>query len=262
MSTLKRLIEHPAAERAILALVVLNAIALGLETSPSVMERFGPALLLLDQAILAVFVAELALRLAVHRLAFFRDPWAVFDLTIVAIALVPATGPFQVVRALRVLRAFRLITRIPSLRRVVGALVGALPGMSSIVLLLALVLYVFAVMATQLFGADMPDRFGTLGLSLLTLFQLVTLDGWSGEVVRPLMETHPYSWIFFILFILVSSFTVFNLFIGVVVNAMQAEHEAERVEKTGRPPASLEEVLAEVRTLRAEVATLKAASRD
>ncbi|GLK81699.1 ion transporter [Methylopila turkensis] len=258
MSALTRLVEHPVTERVVLALVIVNAITLGLETSPSVMARFGPALVALDQAILAVFVVELALRLVARRAAFFRDPWSVFDLVVVGIALLPASGPFQVVRALRVLRVFRLITRIPSLRRVVGALVGALPGMSSIVLLLLLVLYVFAVMATQLFGADMPDRFGTLGLSLLTLFQLVTLDGWSGEVVRPLLETHPYSWIFFILFILVSSFTVFNLFIGVVVNAMQAEHEAERIEKTGRPPASLEEVLAEVKKLRAEVAALKA----
>ncbi|MFD1704729.1 ion transporter [Methylopila henanensis] len=261
MSALTRLVEHPATERVVLALVIVNAITLGLETSPSVMARFGPALVALDQAILAVFVVELALRLAARRAAFFRDPWSVFDLVVVGIALLPASGPFQVVRALRVLRVFRLITRIPSLRRVVGALVGALPGMSSIVLLLLLVLYVFAVMATQLFGADMPDRFGTLGLSLLTLFQLVTLDGWSGEVVRPLLETHPYSWIFFILFILVSSFTVFNLFIGVVVNAMQAEHEAERIEKTGRPPASLEEVLAEVRKLRAEVAALRTQGR-
>lgn len=261
MTSLKRLVEHPVTERLVLALVVINAVTLGLETSPAVMAAAGPFLIALDRAILAVFVVELALRLAAYRLAFFRDPWSVFDFVIVGVALLPASGPLQVLRALRILRAFRLITKVPSLRRVVGALVGALPGMGSIVLLMVLVLYVFGVMATQLFGADMPERFGTLGLSLLTLFQLITLDGWSGEVVRPLMETHPYSWIFFILFILVSSFTVFNLFIGVVVNAMQAEHELERIEKTGRPPASLEDVLAEVKKLRAEIAVLKESPR-
>ncbi|RXF67951.1 ion transporter [Hansschlegelia zhihuaiae] len=260
MSVLARLVAHPVTERAVLALVVVNAVTLGLETSPSVMARWGGPLHLLDQFILAVFVVEIAARLAVRRLAFFRDPWSVFDFTIVAISLLPATGPLQVLRALRVLRVFRLITLAPSLKRVVGALVGALPGMGSIVLLLLLVLYVFAVMATHLYGVDMPDKFGTLGISLYTLFQLVTLDGWSGEIVKPAMETHPYAWVFFITFILVSSFTVFNLFIGVVVNAMQAEHDLEMSEKTGRPPVSLDDLMQELKRLRAEVQELRGAT--
>jgi voltage-gated sodium channel len=133
--------------------------------------------------------------------------------------------------------------------------------MGSIVLLLALVLYVFAVMATHLYGADMPDKFGNLGISIYTLFQLVTLDGWSGEIVKPAMETHPYAWVFFIIFILVTSFTVFNLFIGVVVNAMQAEHELELTEKTGRPPVSMDDLMQELKRLRAEVARLDGADR-
>ncbi|MDR4305362.1 ion transporter [Chelatococcus sambhunathii] len=262
MDALKRLVEHPVTERAILALVVINAVTLGLETSPSVMAAYGGPLRVLDQAILAVFVAEIAARLAVRRLAFFRDPWSVFDFLIVAIALLPATGPLQVLRALRVLRVFRLITLAPSLKRVVGALIGALPGMGSIVLLLSLVIYVFAVMATHLYGPSMPDKFGSLGISIYTLFQLVTLDGWSGEIVRPAMEMHPYAWIFFITFILVTSFTVFNLFIGVVVNAMQAEHEAEQIEKTGRPPVSLDDLMQELKRLRGEVAALKGAAAE
>ena len=258
MSLLARIVEHPLTERFILVLVVVNAITLGLETSPSIMAAYGGPLHLLDQAILAVFVAEIAMRLAVRRLAFFRDPWSVFDFSIVAISLLPATGPLQVLRALRVLRVFRLITLAPSLKRVVGALVGALPGMGSIVVLLMLVLYVFAVMATHLYGAAMPEKFGSLGISLFTLFQLVTLDGWSGEIVKPAMETHPYAWIFFITFILVSSFTVFNLFIGVVVNAMQAEHDLEMSERTGRPPVSMDDLMQELKRLRGEVAELKA----
>lgn len=258
MSALARIVESPLTERFVLALVVVNAVTLGLETSPSIMAAYGGPLHVLDQAILAVFVVEIALRLAARRLAFFRDPWSVFDFAIVGISLLPATGPLQVLRALRVLRVFRIITLAPSLRRVVGALVGALPGMGSIVLLLLLVLYVFAVMATHLYGAALPDKFGDLGLSLFTLFQLVTLDGWTGDIVKPAMETHPYAWVFFIVFILVSSFTVFNLFIGVVVNAMQAEHELELVEKTGRPPVSMDDLMQELKALRAEVAALKA----
>lgn len=261
MSVLARIVEHKLTERFILVLVVVNAITLGLETSPAIMAQYGRPLHLLDQAILAVFVAEIAARLAAHRLAFFKDPWSVFDFSIVAISLLPATGPLQVLRALRVLRVFRLITLAPSLKRVVGALVGALPGMGSIVVLLMLVLYVFAVMATHLYGPDMPEEFGSLGISLFTLFQLVTLDGWSGEIVKPAMETHPYAWIFFIAFILVTSFTVFNLFIGVVVNAMQAEHDLEMSEKTGRPPVSLDDLMQELKRLRGEVAELKAERR-
>ncbi|WP_020180367.1 ion transporter [Methylopila sp. M107] len=257
MDALRRFVESPITERVILALVVLNAITLGLETSPGVMAAYGGPLHALDQAILAVFVAEIGLRLAVRRLAFFRDPWSVFDFLIVAISLLPATGPLQVLRALRVLRVFRLITLAPSLKRVVGALIGALPGMGSIVLLLSLVIYVFAVMATHLYGASMPEKFGTLGISIFTLFQLVTLDGWSGEIVRPAMEQHPHAWIFFIIFILVTSFTVFNLFIGVVVNAMQAEHDLELSERTGRPPVSMDDLMQELKRLRGEVAALK-----
>lgn len=257
MDALKRLVENPVTERVVLILVVINAITLGLETSPSAMARWGAALHAIDKALLTVFVAEITARLVVRRLAFFRDPWSVFDFLIVSISLLPTTGPLQVLRALRVLRVFRLITLAPSLKRVVGALVGALPGMGSIVLLLGLVLYVFAVMATHLYGADMPEKFGDLGISIFTLFQLVTLDGWSGEVVRPAMEHNPYAWVFFITFILVSSFTVFNLFIGVVVNAMQAEHDLEMIEKTGRPPVSMDDLMQELQRLRAEVADLR-----
>lgn len=258
MDALKRLIENPVTERVVLVLVVINAITLGLETSPSAMAQWGAALHALDKILLTVFAAEIIARLIVRRLSFFRDPWSVFDFLIVSISLLPTTGPLQVLRALRVLRVFRLITLAPSLKRVVGALVGALPGMGSIVLLLGLVLYVFAVMATHLYGADMPEKFGTLGISIFTLFQLVTLDGWSGEVVRPAMEHNPYAWVFFITFILVSSFTVFNLFIGVVVNAMQAEHDLEMIEKTGRPPVSLDDLMQELQRLRAEVAEMRA----
>lgn len=261
MPALATLVTHPVTERVILALVVVNAITLGLETSPSVMAAYGGPLHALDQAILAVFVAEIGLRLIVHRLAFFRDPWSVFDFVIVGVSLLPATGPLQVLRSLRVLRVFRLITLAPSLKRVVGALIGALPGMGSIVLLLMLVLYVFGVMAVHLYGATLPDKFGTLGISLYTLFQLVTLDGWSGEVVKPAMEHHPYAWVFFITFILVSSFTVFNLFIGVVVNAMQAEHDLEMSERTGRPPVSMDDLMQELKRLRAEVTALKGGAR-
>jgi voltage-gated sodium channel len=215
MTMLEQLLKHPRTDRVILTLIIINAITLGLETSASATAAFGPVLFAIDRIVLAVFVLEIAARLVVDRLAFFRDPWSVFDLAVVGIALVPATGSLSVLRALRVMRVLRLITAIPSLRRVVGGLVGALPGMGSITLLLALILYVFAVMATKLFGQTNPEQFGSLGATAYTLFQVMTFDDWSGGVVKPLSEHHPYAIGFFLVFILLSTFMALNLFIGV-----------------------------------------------
>ncbi len=162
--------------------------------------------------------------------------------------------PSASLRALRVLRVLRLITALPSLKRVVAGLLAALPGMGSIVLLIALIYYVFAVMATKLFGDAKPELFGTLGDSLFTLFTVMTLEGWVDGVTKPVMETHPWAWIFFIVFIVFTTFMVLNLFIGVVVNAMQAEAEkgmaAERAAEREIIHEEAEPILAEVRRLR------------
>src|SRR5262245_46068780 len=185
-----------------------------------------------------------------------------FDFIVVGIALVPATETFSVLRALRVLRVLRLITVVPSLRRVVAGLLAALPGMGSIVFLIGLIYYVFAVMATKLFGGDSPTLFGTLGSSLFTLFTVMTLEGWVDGVVKPVMEHHPYAWAFFIILIVVPTFMVLNLFIGVVVNAMQTEHaKAEIAEREAEREMIHEEAAplrTELQSLRGEVAQLRA----
>jgi voltage-gated sodium channel len=253
---LKSILEHPATERVIAALIVVNALTLGLETSPAAVERFGPLLFLLDRVVLAIFVVELAARLLVYRAKFFRDPWSVFDLFVVGIALVPAAGWMSVLRALRVLRVLRLITALPSLKRVVGALVAALPGMGSITLLLTLVFYVFSVMATNLFRQANPDQFGSLAASAYTLFQVMTFDDWSGGVVKPLMAEHPGAVLFFLAFILFSTFVALNLFIGVIVTALDAETSTE-TPKITHPAHDSETILAELRALRSEVAALR-----
>src|SRR5205823_2686482 len=140
----------------VMTLILVNAVILGLETSKPIMERYGALLATLDHIILAAFVVELTARIVVHRLAFFRDPWSVFDFLVVGIALVPSTETFSVLRALRVLRVLRLITVVPTLRRVVAGLIASLPGMGAIVLLIGLIYYVFGVMANRLFGDDVP----------------------------------------------------------------------------------------------------------
>lgn len=256
MTALKALIESRRFEYAITALILVNAVTLGLETSPSAMAAAGGLLVAVDNLILAVFVIELAARAAVYRTAFFRDPWRVFDLIVVGIALVPTTGSLSVLRALRILRVLRLISIVPSLRRVVTGFITALPGMGSIVLLLGLVFYVFAVMATKLYGVSFPDRFGDIGTSLYTLFQIMTLEGWSDGVVRPVMEVYPLAWLFFIPFIVATSFTVLNLVIGVIVSAMEEEHETEASAERHALHTDQETILAELRALREEVRLL------
>lgn len=220
-------IEQPGLQHLLIALILINAAVLGLETSPSIMALWGPWLVAADRAILAIFVVEIILRLLAHRLAYFRDPWNVFDFLVVAIALVPASGPLAVLRALRVLRVLRLITLVPSMKRVVSGLLSALPGLGSVAAIIGLIFYVAAVIATKLFAADFPEWFGSLGASAFTLFQVMTLESWAMGIVRPVMEVYPTAWIFFLVFILASTFTLLNLFIAVIVNAIQSEGSAE-----------------------------------
>ena len=259
---LQGFIENTLVQRLIITLILINAIILGLETSTDIMNQIGPLLVAIDTVILAVFVLEIAIRLYVYGTDFWKDPWSLFDFSVVAIALIPATGPLAVLRALRVLRVLRLLTMVPSMRRVVGALLAAIPGLGSIALVLLIVYYVFAVIATNLFATDFPQWFGTLGRSLYTLFQIMTLESWSMGISRPVMEEFPYAWAFFIPFILVATFTMLNLFIAIIVNAMQSYTETEHqetmqgIEQTKVLSADVSE---EIRLLRQEVQALREA---
>jgi voltage-gated sodium channel len=266
-----RLVVSAPFQRAVIGLILLNAVTLGLETSERLMASdLGAWLVAADSVLLWLFTLEIALRIFAFRGRFFRDPWGLFDLLVVGIAWVPAAGPFAVLRALRVLRVLRLISVMPRLRLVVEAMLHALPGMGSIVLLMALLFYVFAVMATKLFGAILPERFGTLGSSLFTLFQLMTLESWAEANVRPILEHQPLAWMFFVPFILVATFVVLNLFIGVIVDSIQTLRE-QRESADARVALAATDaavsaahadallLLREIRALREEVAALRAA---
>jgi voltage-gated sodium channel len=252
----RRFIESARFERAITVLIVANAITLGIDTSPAAAARAGEWLPAFDRLVVAVFVAELLVRFFVYRGRFFHDPWRVFDLVVVGIAIVPAGSAFSVLRSLRVLRVLRLVSLVPSMRRVIGALLQALPGMASIVGLLGLVLYVAAVMATKLYGALAPEYFGNLGTSLFTLFQVMTVEGWP-DVARTVMRQSPLSWIFFVAYLLIATFMVLNLFIAVVVNAMQTQ-VTEDLKDEGEAHTRM--ILDEVRALRREIEALRGPS--
>jgi voltage-gated sodium channel len=256
----RQLVESPRFQRVVIVVIVLNAITLGLETSPGLVAQLGGFLHVADRLALAVFVVELALRWYAAGWRFFRDPWSVFDFLVVGVALVPAAGPLAVLRTLRVLRVLRLASAVPSMRRVVTGLLRAVPGMASVASLLALVIFVAAVMSTKLFGGIAPTYFGDLGTSLFTLFQVMTGEAWP-DIARQVMAQAPMAWIFFVVYILVSSFAVLNLFIAVVVRGMEDEITDDLIETEERHAAaqasSDAELLAEVRALRAEVTALR-----
>ena len=225
-------LEGTLATRFILGVIVFNAVILGLETSHTVMGTMGGLLKTLDTICLSIFVLEIILKLIAYRHRFFWNGWNLFDFVIVGIALLPSGGALSVLRALRILRVLRVISISPSLRTVVEGLVSALPGMGSVVVLMSIIFYVGAVIATKLFAGSHPEFFSSLGASAYSLFQIMTLESWSMGIVRPVMEIHPYAWAFFIPFILVTTFSVVNLLVGLIVNSMQEASEREAVDET------------------------------
>ncbi len=219
------------AQNFIILLITLNALTLGLATSSYMRENFGTALQVFENIALGIYTVELILKVMALHGRFFKSGWNLFDLLIVAIAYVPAVGPLSVLRSLRVLRVMRLISAVPRLRTIIKSLVMSLPSIGWITFLLFMMFYIFAVMATHLFGTAFPEWFSTLGESYYTLFQVLTLESWSMGIVRPIMEKFPYAWLFFIPFILLTSFVVLNVFIAVIVGAMSEVRSEEKLQE-------------------------------
>ncbi len=230
--SLARWLDQPWVSNVIIGVIIFNAILLGMETSPAIMAQAGGLILTLDKVCLGIFVVEIILKLVAHGHRFFRSGWNIFDFVIVGVALVPNAQGLSVLRAMRILRVLRVISVAPRLRRVVEGFVIALPGMGSVFLLMAIIFYIGAVMATKLFSASFPDWFGSLGQSAYTLFQIMTLESWSMGIVRPVMDVYPFAWAFFVPFIMVTTFAVVNLLVGLIVNSMQDAHGAEEGQKT------------------------------
>jgi len=229
---LAKLVDHPRTATIITTVIIFNAIILGLETSQSAMANYSGLIKTLDTLCLTIFVVELLAKLVAHGPRFFRSGWNIFDFVIIAISLIPAGQGFSAMRALRILRVLRVISVAPSLRRVVEGLITAMPGMGSVFMLMGLIFYIGAVIATKLFADAFPQWFGSLGASAYTLFQIMTLESWSMGIVRPVMEVYLYAWAFFLPFILVTTFAVVNLLVGLVVNSMQDAHHTEDVANT------------------------------
>lgn len=269
-SPLKAFVDSNRFRNFVLLVIVLNSITMGLETSKSIKADYGGILHLFDNTCLAIYVVEIVLKLIVYRFRFFLDGWNVFDFIIVGIAVAPAMGPLSVLRTLRTLRALRgmrVISAVPEMRRVVVGLLSAIPGMLSIMSLLGLIYYIAAILATTLFGEKFPEWFGTLGCSLYTLFQVMTLESWSMGIVRPVMVEFPHAWVFFVPFILVCTFSVMNLFVAVIVTAVQSadasagkDDESDGAVSDAPPPApepTLRDLNAQIQQLQGQIAELK-----
>lgn len=218
---LGRWIESASAQTIITVVILINAVILGFETSPEIMATHGTLLRILDKLCLGVFVLEIACKIITFRGLFWRSGWNWFDFLVVAIALLPGTGVWAVLRSLRVLRILRLFTVVPQLRKVVAAFLHAIPGLSGVMAVMSIFFFTAGVLSTRLFGEAFPAWFGSLARSLYSLFQIMTLESWSMGIVRPVMETFPYAWAFFIPFIIIATFTILNLFIGIIVSTMQ-----------------------------------------
>lgn len=233
---LQKFVSHRLFKLSIAVMIVINAVILGALTFTEAGTRYHTLLTLIDTIIVRFFVLEIALKILAWRGQFFKVGWNIFDLLVIAISLVPASETFAVLRALRVLRILRLLHIVPMLRRITEALFRALPGMGAIIAVMVLMIYVSAVIATNLFGqtenADVAALFGDLPSSALSLFQVMTMDGWRFEVMQKVVnDGHPYAWIFFLVYLFLASFAVLNLFIAVFVDALQAEHDDEQDEK-------------------------------
>ena len=245
-----RLTGAEAFHRAVIGLILFAGLLVGAETHRPWMERHGNVFHALDRVVLGLFIAELALRIAAQGRRpwrFFLDPWNCFDAVIVGVCLMPFQTEFAaVLRLVRVLRVLRLVTAVPRLQLLVGALIKSVPSMSYVALLLALLFYVYAVAGVALFGAGDPAHFGTLPRAGLTLFQVVTMEGWT-ELMHVQFEVYPgraVPVLYFLTFILIGTMIILNLFIGVIVNGMDearqemADEERERhLAQTGRTTA-------------------------
>jgi voltage-gated sodium channel len=257
---LRAWLDEPRIRNAILSVIIFNAITLGLSTSHTVMGAMGPVINMLDRIALAIFIVELTLKFYANGLAFFRSGWNIFDFVVVSLGLLPQTGALRALRALRVIRSLRILSVVPQMRAVVQALFEALPGMGAVMVMLGIVYYVFGVMATLMFGEKFDEWFGTLGRSCYSLFQIMTLESWSMGIVRPVMREYPYAWSFFVPFIIITSFSVLNLFIGILVNTMQSaveEQTSEDIEELRKITVDQTEVLtAEIRALKRDIEEL------
>jgi len=249
----------------ILGLIILSGVIVGIETYPETYSKNAALFYLIDQVIIFIFVLEISLKLISNGKKpwnFFLDPWNVFDFIIVAVCFIPDinTNFVTVLRLARILRVFRIISVLPKLQILVNALLKSIPSMGYVVVLLGIVFSIFAVAGSFLFAKTDPIHFGSLHISMITLFKVLTLEGWTDIMNIQLygssepsaeytMKVVSYASVaYFVSFILIGAMIIMNLFIGVVMNSMQeSQNEMEKaLMKRQQPEQSTQKLLQEL----------------
>jgi len=258
---LAKFLDGNKAQYFISGLIFINAITLGLETSASIRSTLGIYLQMFDNFVIFVFATEISLKLYANGFKFFKSGWNLFDFTIVFISLIPTTGSLSVLRALRVLRILRLLKMAPRLKFIVNSLFKSVPDLIWIFILILMFYYLFSVMGTKLFGESFPELFGTLTISMFTLFQLMTLEDWVNGIAKPIMEVYPYAYIYFISFIIITSVVVLNLIIAVIVSGLEAVQTEDRKILIDELEKDIEsdklEILTELRSLKNKLSEIE-----
>ncbi len=245
LTPLQRFVEARAFQAVVLALIIVNAVILGAETFDGADTTAGSFLHVADRIIVYAFLVEIGTRIIAYRGAYFKNGWNIFDFLIVAVSIIAATSGLAALRAFRVLRVLRVITVIPRMRTVVSALLDSIPGIASVGVVLALIVYVFAVIGANLYGDDHPELFGDVFQAMYTLFQVMTLEGWP-DIAGTVAQTHERSWVFFLTFVMIATFTMLNLFVAIVVRVV--EEDSEPV---------VDEVIDGQKTIRLEIGALR-----
>ena len=259
LESTRRLVEAPAFEYTIIAIIIFNGALLGVGTSSALSERYGELIRFGNQAALAIFIAEALLKMVAaspRAIGYFKDGWNIFDFLVIVFALIPATGQFAMIaRLARLLRVLRLISTIRDLRLIVAALVRSIPSVGHVMMLMSIIVYIYAIMGYHLFHENDPDNWRNLGMSLLTLFNVITLEGWT-DVMYKALETHPLAWLYFVSFVIVGTFVVINLFIAIIINNLD-EAKLERLRDI-ETPVSREELIREIRATQDALERLEA----
>ncbi len=254
----RRVVEAPGFEYFIIAVILGNAVVLGLGTSPTLERRYGDWFETGNNIALGIFIVEALLKmfaLAPRSHRYFRDGWNIFDFLVIVASLIPVTGEYAMItRLARLLRVVRLISTVRDLRLIVAALVRSIPSVIHVMLLMSIVVYIYAIMGYHLFHEHDPENWRSLGISVLTLFNIITLEGWT-LVMYKAMEAHPWAWLYFVSFIIAGTFVVINLFVAIIINNLE-EAKADRLRELAVPP-SRDELLREIRATQAALQRLE-----
>lgn len=213
----------------IVLIILINSIVLGLITSEAIYAKFGELLEFILSTCVVIFTVEITLRIIAKGWRFFLNGWNIFDFLLITMALMPETGAAITFRVFRVLRALRMVSSMKKLRHIVSAILVSAPHVFWAAVLEMIIFYIFGIMGQNLFHEAFPQWFGTLGETVYTLFQVTTLESWSMGIARPVMKVYPWAWMYFVPFVMISSYIVLNVVVGVVVNATSDISEDDNI---------------------------------